>query len=954
MTELPAELQAIAERHLATLEGAGALPEDSRLGETPARVLAASDFVTRAASERDPDVLHDLCRSGDLFTAYPEGGHRRRLADRLATVAEDAGLYRELRRFRRREAVRIAYRSLAEWATLEETLTETSVLAETCIDLALDWLYRALTARWGTPRNEAGEAQHLVVLGMGKLGGRELNFSSDIDLIFTFPESGETDGRRPRSNDEFFVKLSRQLIGVLSEITPDGQPYRVDMRLRPNGDAGPLALPFSAAETYYESQGREWERYAMVKARCVAGDCTAGDELTRSLRPFVYRRYLDYGALEQIREMKTMISREVQRRGTARNIKTGLGGIREVEFIAQAFQLIRGGRDARLRSRRLMATLDTISEQQLLPPHVVEELRAGYRFLRRAENAVQMLDDQQSHTIPEDPALRARVALGAGYTDPEAFEAELARIRQRIHNHFQQVFAAPQAEDNDTDMDEDPAELVWSGQLACDEAAERLMELGFAAPQQLAERLKRMREGSEVRALSERGRHRLDRLMPLVINACRQARQPDRALERILDLIETVARRTAYLALLVEHPMALSQLVQLCDGSAWVARFLAAHPLLLDELLDPRTLYEPLGREALEADVDHRLRRIAEDDLEQQMEALRQFKQANQLKVAAADVSGAAPLMVVSDYLTQIAEVALERAVALCREHLVRRHGRPQCLDGGEQREAGFAVAGYGKLGGLELGYGSDLDLVFIHDSRGEQQQTDGKRSVDNQVFFARLAQRVVHVLNTVTPGGIVYEVDTRLRPSGNAGLMSTTVDAFAQYQQESAWTWEHQALVRARAVAGDTQPRQAFEQIRAEILCQPRDTATLREAVRSMRERQRSEKGSRETGRFDLKNDRGGLTDIEFLVQFGVLDAAHEHPGLTAYPDNIRLLRELTRVGWLAEADANHLASAYRSYRRRLHQLALQDQPKQIDAEELHSEREGVTAIWQRIMEQP
>ncbi|MCC3751532.1 MAG: bifunctional [glutamate--ammonia ligase]-adenylyl-L-tyrosine phosphorylase/[glutamate--ammonia-ligase] adenylyltransferase [Halorhodospira halophila] len=950
MDALPAALEEIAERHLATLHEAGAVPDDERITASLPRVVAASDFVAQAVAERQPELLHDLAESGDLFTAYGESGHRQRLRPCLDAATEEAELYRALRRFRRREMVRIAYRSLAGWAGLEETLEETSDLAEACIDLTLGWLHRALAERWGTPRGPDGEPQHLVVLGMGKLGGRELNFSSDIDLIFAFPETGETDGDRRRSNDEFFVKLGRQLIGALSEITPDGQPYRVDMRLRPNGDAGPLALPFSAVETYYESQGREWERYAMIKARCVGGDYTAGDELTRSLRPFVYRRYLDYGALEQIREMKGMIAREVQRRGTARNIKTGLGGIREVEFVTQAFQLIRGGRDPALRSRRLMTTLETIADQQLLPEHAVEELRGGYRFLRRVENAVQMLADEQSHTVPEDPIGRTRVALAAGYDDADTFEAELETTRRHIHDHFDQVFAAPQAED--AEGDEDPAELLWNGHLDPDEAAERLHGLGFPEPGHLARRLERLREGAEVRALSARGRHRLDRLMPLVINACVRARRPDLALERILDLIETVARRTAYLALLVEHPMALSQLVQLCDASAWVARFLAAHPLLLDELLDPRTLYEPLGREALEADLDARLRRVAEDDLEQQMEALRQFKQANQLKVAAADVSGAAPLMVVSDYLTQIAETALERAVSICRAHLVHRHGRPMCTDDGKRREAGFAVAGYGKLGGLELGYGSDLDLVFLHDSRGEAQHTDGERSIDNQVFFARLAQRVVHVLNTVTPGGIVYEVDTRLRPSGNAGLMSTTLDAFRQYQHEGAWTWEHQALVRARGVAGDPGPREAFERIRAEVLCQGRDTAALREAVAGMRERQRKEKGSRRAGRFDLKNDRGGLTDIEFIVQYGVLDAAHDHPELTRYPDNIRLLRELARAGRLDEADANRLAGAYRAYRRRVHQLSLQDQDAVVDSEELADERAAVSGIWERIME--
>ena len=951
MNDLPPALAERAETHLRTLRAAEAVPDEARVAATLPRVLAASDFVACAVGEGDPGLLHDLARSGDLFAPYGAQAYRERLQRRLAEAGDEAALRAALRRFRRREAVRIAYRSLAGWAALEETLAETSDLAEAAIDASLEWLYAALTARWGTPRDEAGEAQRLVVLGMGKLGGRELNFSSDIDLIFAFPEPGETDAAKPRSNDEFFLKLGRQLIGALSETTPEGQAYRVDMRLRPNGDAGPLALPFASVETYYESQGREWERYALIKARCVGGDYEAGAALLERLRPFVYRRYLDYGTLEQIREMKGMIAREVQRRGTARNIKTGSGGIREVEFVAQAFQLIRGGRDPQLRSRQLLGTLDALEAQQLLPAHAVAELRSAYRFLRRTENAVQMLADEQSHTVPEDPHARARVALGAGYADAEAFEGELERTREQVHSQFQQVFAAPQAEADAGEGSD--LQALWSAAPAPEEAVRLLETQGFDDAEALERRLRGLREGAVVRSLSTRGHQRLDRLMPLLLGACAQARRPARALERTLDLIESIARRTAYLALLVEHPMALSQLVQLCDGSAWVARFLAAHPLLLDELLDPRTLYEPLGREALEADLDARLAALSGDDLEAQMEAVRQFKQANQLKVAAADVSGAAPLMVVSDYLTHIAEVALERSVALCRDHLVRRHGRPLCRDDGEApREAGFAVAGYGKLGGIELGYSSDLDLVFLHDSRGAEQETEGPRSVDNQVFFARLAQRVVHFLNTVTPGGIVYEVDTRLRPSGNAGLMSTTVDAFRQYQREHAWTWEHQALVRARAVAGDPGPREAFEGVRAEVLGQPRDTAQLREQIRHMRERQRAEKASRGHERFDLKNDRGGLTDIEFIAQYGVLASAHEHPELLRYTDNVRILRTLAQAGWLDERDAHRLASAYRTYRRRLHELALQDEERVVGAEELADERRAVTALWERLME--
>ncbi|MBK1733780.1 bifunctional glutamine synthetase adenylyltransferase/deadenyltransferase [Halorhodospira abdelmalekii] len=953
---LPENLRPTAEQQLERLRSAGAVPADERIAASLPGVVAASDFVTRSCSEADSGLLQELLESGDLFSAYPAQRYRQLLEQYLSEVTEEAALHSALRRFRRREAVRIAYRALTGWADLDETLIETSDMAEAAIDLALAWLYRALTERWGVPRGEQGDPQQLVVLGMGKLGGRELNFSSDLDLIFAFPEQGETDGARPRSNDEFFVKLGRQLITALDAITPEGRAFRVDMRLRPNGDAGPLALSFAALESYYESQGREWERYAMVKARCVGGDYTAGNALTRDLRPFVYRRYLDYGALEQLRETKAMIASEVSRRGTEENLKTGEGGIREVEFIAQAFQLIRGGRDNNLRSRQLLKTLYYLREQAILPEHSADTLIAAYRFLRRAENAVQMLNDEQAHTVPTDPTARARVAWGSGYTDLTVFEAELTDIRRQVHSHFEQVFSAPQASAPAT-TEPDAATELWGGRLSPAEACERLSELGFTAPDTLEPPLRAFRDGATVRSLSARGRHRLDRLMPLLIGACAQARHPSRTLHRTLELIDTIARRTAYLALLVEHPMALSQLVQLCDGSAWVARFIAAHPLLLDELLDPRTLYEPLGREALEHDLALRLAQIDVEDLEQQMEVVRQFKQAQQLKVAAADVSGAAPLMVVSDYLSHIAEVTLEHTVALCFEHLRQRHGQPHFIDSnGERHKARFAVIAYGKLGGLELGYNSDLDLVFIHNSSGSEQETDGPRVIDNQAFFARLAQRIIHFLTTPTPSGFVYEVDARLRPSGKAGLMSTSLEAFTTYQWHSAWTWEHQALVRARAVAGDEAIRSAFAQARADVLQQPREHATLREEVRSMRNRQRQEKAARDPQHFDLKNDRGGLTDIEFLVQYWVLAHAHAHPALVEHTDNIRLLRDLAATGVLKAETAHALANAYRAYRRRLHHLALQDEGSGVAQTELSDalgeHRRIVTQLWQEVME--
>jgi len=949
LAALPDELAETVQTALADWPADEALPEQPEVLESLPRAWACSEFITRSCQRR-PERLRELAEGGDLTRKYAAGEITERLANTLAPVRDEPGLHLALRRFRNREMLRIAWRDLVGWADLEETLRDLSELAESCIDQSLDKLYHWLCERMGTPRDAEGNPQRMVVLGMGKLGGQELNFSSDIDLIFCFPEPGQTDGRRPRDNQEFFIRLGRQLVTALDKHTPDGQVFRVDMRLRPNGDSGPLALSFSAMEHYYQHQGREWERYAMIKARVVGGDYQAGAHLLDDLRPFVYRRYLDFGALEELRDMKAKVMAQVRLKGMENNLKLGPGGIREVEFIGQAFQLIRGGRDRRLQERRILHVLDYLREVHLLPDYVVGELMEGYRFLREAENRLQAIGDRQTHEIPDNPLDRQRLALAMGFEDWEALQSRLDRVQHQVHGHFEQVFSAPQAEE---DEESGPSELdvLWQGELEPQTVREQLDELGFDDPQAVERRLRALREGSVARALSAQGRHRLDRLIPLMIGAARSADNPDATLLRGLDLVETIARRTAYLSLLVEHPMALSQLIQLCDGSAWIARYLAHHPLLLDELLDPRSLYKPLGSEALAEELRDWLSRIDEDDLEEQMEALRLFKQTNTLRVAAADVSGAVPVMVVSDYLTGIAEVVLEEAVGIVYRHLVARHGRPLCRVDGETVEAGFSVIAYGKLGGIELGYGSDLDVVFIHDTRGEAQHTDGDRPLDNPVFFARLAQRLLHVLSTQTPGGVLYEVDTRLRPSGKAGLLATSLEAFARYQREEAWTWEHQALVRARAVAGSEPLGQAFADLRAELLTLPRDIAALRAEVRQMRERMRGEKASRDPERFDIKQDRGGITDIEFMVQYAVLAAAGEHPELLRYPDNVRLLGALGRCGWLPDGDADRLAEAYRAYRGRLHRLTLQEAGGSVPAGEFQQHRDTVTGIWDRLM---
>lgn len=950
---LPAALRAELQQQWSVLTEA-ASARGVRLARHPdglaaaCRVWPASDFVARACV-RDPGLLANLLDSGDLRSRYEPGAYPVRVAAALAAVQTEEALGSALRRLRQREMVRIAWRDLAGWADVAETLADLSGLADACLDGALRRLHGWQCTQWGMPRSEDGTEQALVVLGMGKLGGRELNFSSDIDLVFAYPEEGETDGPRPVSNEEFFTRLGRALIHAIGAPTADGLVFRVDMRLRPFGDSGPLVMSFAAMEEYYQSQGREWERYAMIKARAVAGDRAAGERLLQSLRPFVYRRYLDYGAFESLREMREMIAREVRRKGMEGNVKLGPGGIREIEFVGQAFQLIRGGREPALRAREILQVLEYLGQQGHLPEYAARGLRESYVFLRRVENHLQEFQDRQTHTLPTDDMGRARLALSMGHEDWAVFSRVLERHRRFVQGQFERVFAAPQADAGAGGTD---LAALWQGALSEAQALEVLQSGGFDDPGEALRLLTQFRDGRVYRTLGRQGKERMDRLMPLLLAAAVRCSHPAACLLRLVGVLEAIGGRTAYLALLVENPMALSQLVKLCAASPWIAGLLARHPILLDELLDPRTLYAPLDRAGLRRQLESQLAAIPEDDLEQQMDVLRHFKQSNVLRVAAADVAGVMPLMVVSDHLTEIAEVVLGQALSLAWHHLVQRHGRPRCRVAGELSDANFAIVAYGKLGGIELGYGSDLDLVFLHDSAGEDQYTDGAKSVDNFVFFTRLGQRIIHVLTTHTAAGVLYEVDARLRPSGSSGLLVSSFEAFADYQRTEAWTWEHQALARARVVAGDPAVARAFDELRREILMRPRDPLLLRTEVRDMRERMRTELGSHRPGWFDLKQGRGGIADIEFMVQYSVLLWAHTHPELTRYTDNIRQLDGLAHAGLMARGDVKLLADAYRAYRARVHRLTLQNEPAVVDEGEFRDFREGVCRIWRDLME--
>ncbi len=963
-SELPDRLADLGEARIAAcveraverglkLPAVEAWPGDAR------RVFACSDFVFKSC-EQSPALLHGLLQSGGIEKAYDDGGDSEFLpvahfSHTLELALEGAdsldALMSALRQVRRREWVRIAWRDIGGLADLHESVRQASAFAEAAIRCALEHLHERLCEEAGTPENSTGTPQALAVLALGKLGAGELNFSSDIDLIFIFPESGSTSGKRRQiSNDEFFLGLARQLVRVLGERTADGFVFRVDMRLRPFGASGPLAMSFNALEDYYQVHGRDWERYALIRARPVAGDLAGADALLQRLRPFVYRRYLDFGSLKSMREMKTMINKEVARKGLDDDLKLGRGGIREIEFTGQAFQMVRGGRIPELRDRSILKVLETLGRRNLLPAYAVDDLTSAYRFLRNSEHRLQQMEDRQRHKLPGQDEERLILAAGMGFADWASYAKALARHRERVNAQFAQVFGVDESGD-EANQDQEYL-LVLLGDRPDDASArEALQSAGIDDWKAALQTIERFRSSYRVRMLDAPGRERLRRLFPDIIRAVVAQSDPVVALERILQVLETVVRRSAYLALLAERPLALSQLVRLCAASPWISRYLGRHPLLFDELLDARSLYTPLKLESLEVELAQRLSEITPGDTEQEMACLRQFKQANVLRVAAADVADAIPLMVVSDYLTEIAETTVRGSLRLATRDLIARHGSPAKTEGDSSGDVAFAVIAYGKLGGIELGYGSDLDLVFIHTGSAAQGHTDGKRAVNNGMFFGRLAQRSIHILTAMTADGTLYEVDSRLRPDGSKGLLVNGIDALETYLREKAWTWEHQALVRARAIAGNEGLCDAFTGLRRRILLLDRDAEELKSEVIEMRARMRGELGSKVPGAFDVKQDVGGIADIEFMVQYGSLCWASRLGDHLDYTDNIRLLEGFAAVGLLSDVDVQLLKDAYRAFRGRVHEMALQEQSAILGEEEFSDYRDGVSEIWRRFM---
>ncbi|MDI6748672.1 MAG: bifunctional [glutamate--ammonia ligase]-adenylyl-L-tyrosine phosphorylase/[glutamate--ammonia-ligase] adenylyltransferase [Rhodocyclaceae bacterium] len=869
-----------------------------------------SRYLARLMEAR-PELRDELCAEAPLTAPLVQAWLDEKTLD-------EESLKPALRRMKQRAMTRIMSRDLSGRADLAEVVESMTVIAEAAIAAAIKVTEATLIARYGEPRNAAGERQQLIVIGMGKLGGRELNVSSDIDLIFVYPEDGETDGARPISNFEFFTRLGRALINALADITADGQVFRVDMRLRPNGDSGPLVSSFEMLENYFYTQGREWERYAWIKARPLTG--TRWDELEAIRQPFVFRKYLDFGTIEAMRELHAQIRREVAKKDMATNIKLGPGGIREIEFIAQVFQLIRGGRDAALRVKPTLEVLKRLVDRGQLELDAAVELATAYRFLRRLEHRLQYLDDAQTHRLPENADDQQRIAQAMGFAAYPALLAELDDHRQNVARHFAAIFAAPGEPTHAFDT-------VWH---QADGFAAILTKLGFRDPAPLCARLAAIRGGTRYQQMGEQARSRFDALVPRVIDAAAAMPNPDETLARMLDLIEAIGRRAAYLALLLEYPQALEQVAKIVSASSWAAEYLLNHPILLDELLDARALQMapdwPAFRQQIIEQTD-----ALEPDTEAQMDALREAHHAQVFRLLAQDIAGLLTVERLSDHLSELADIMVDRALALAWRKLLKKH-----------RDApAFAVIGYGKLGGKELGYASDLDLVYLYDDPDP----------DAAGIYAKLATRLTSWLSTRTAAGILFETDLRLRPNGEAGLVASSLEAFRKYQLDAAWVWEHQALTRARFVAGDASIGAAFEAIRREILCQRRDPGQLKAEVLAMRAKMRENLGTRGTSElFDLKHDFGGLVDVEFIVQYLILAHACHHPELTGNLGNIALLKIAAECGLIPAELAEAAREAYREYRRLQHLRRLNNLDSRVEAAPLAAHIAAVRALWKHV----
>jgi glutamate-ammonia-ligase adenylyltransferase len=861
--------------------------------------------------------------------------------EQLLDQPNEAAWMKAARLLRARLMLRWIWQDANQLTNVVDLTRELSDFADACVEQAVIFAKKPLLEKYGEPIGEDGKVQDLIVIGMGKLGAQELNLSSDIDLIFAFDESGESSGQKSEGkkcidNQQFCILWGQGIIKLLDQVTVDGFVFRVDMRLRPWGEGSALATSHAALERYLMQHGREWERYAWIKARAITGGAAA-DHLIEMAQPFVFRRYVDYSAFAAMRDMKAMIEREVQRRNTLDDIKLGYGGIREIEFIVQVFQLIYGGARRELRVKHCLTALQRLAELGLIAQPDMDNLKTSYLFLRRLEHAIQAMDDQQTQHLPSSPDIQTRIATTLEFENWNALVIHLDSLRGIVSQQFSNLISDRYTADETGDKDHLNQQL----NAKLDEQAQHQLEAFW--------------QSSAIKKLPETASARLELFWPRFVQVLLKKPEPQVALLRLIPLIESILRRSVYLVMLVENQGALQRLIDMVTVSPWISEELTRYPVLLDEFLS--TNFELPKREDLQDQLRQQLLRVDVEDVEEQLRVLRLFKKSNVLAVAASDVLAARPLMKVSDALTDIAEVVTQAALHLAIQAVYARHGLPKRHNGEALTldSPAFAVIGYGKLGGIELGYGSDLDLVFIHDV-DEQSETDGRKSISGMEFCVKIAQKLMSLLTTQTLDGRAYEVDMRLRPSGDAGVLVSSVKAFEHYQQKSAWLWEHQALVRARSIAGDRIVLQQFVAIRQAILTQPRDPQLVQAEVRNMRQKMKDHLGSnkdqQKAGIFHLKHDAGGIVDIEFMAQYAVLAWSGLSTNLARFSDNVRILEDTAVAGYLSHSDADALTQAYLRERTASHRLALAQQSMQVNAAEWHDTRKVVCDLWQRFID--
>jgi glutamate-ammonia-ligase adenylyltransferase len=895
--------------------------------------LPIADFETLVQHSKHCSryVQHLLNADNDLLPwlrenyAHPSSAEEIGLWLESMPCGDEAELSGSLRKLRKKVMLKVLTRDLCGLSDLNEVMKTMTALAELSVQRAQSCAMQALVLQYGHPiGTESNTPQELLIIGMGKLGGCELNVSSDIDLIFIYPEEGRTNGPRSIDNNDFFSRVGRKIISLINEVTADGYVFRVDMRLRPYGDSGSLVMSFAALEEYLVSQGREWERYAWIKARVISPlNYPATAELIKLTQPFVFRKYLDFGAFESMRKLHAQIRQEVLRRDRLNNVKLGPGGIREVEFIAQVFQLIRGGRDTRLRIRATQQVLQLLAANGQLTAESAKQLNSAYVFLRNLEHRLQYLDDQQTQELPEKEDDQTIIAIAMGYTDYASMLQDFNAHREIVSRQFEHIFSTREEPNNDADN------TLWREEITANELQVGLSKQGYSDAAAIAERLIQIRESGRYRQLPELSRQRMDKLIPQFIELCASQGNADQTLPRILKLLENISRRSSYLAFMAEYPQVLPRLVGIASASEWASAYLTQHPFLLDELLDAREIYRAPDWHALDNSLQLQLTECS-DDIERGMDVLRQFHHSQTFHLLAMDIQGLLPLEILSDHLSDLANLILHHVLQLCWRDLRKKH----------QEEHHFAIIAYGKLGGRELGYASDLDLIFLYDDPHPEAAE----------IYAKLAQRINTVLSSYTSAGRLYETDLRLRPNGASGLLVSSIEAFADYQHKHAWVWEHQALTRARYSAGDRGVGEQFENIRKAVLCQPRATDDLRKEVLAMRQKMRDGHPNN-SNLYDIKHDGGGMVDIEFMVQFLVLAYAAQYPELTANSGNLALLKLAANLNLIDKELSKQVQSIYRSLRILQHKMRL-NSPAPCRIEKLSINIEPVQLLWRKLLQ--